>query len=130
MADTTSHLSKRHKKERRLVNPPKFFDEARTKVWDDVLDRCPLDLRIEHRDIVVQYVLLVYDVERDQKPLKSSDMRLLRDLAMDLGMMPDGRAELPSKPKKAAKKEAEPAEEPKNTTFTRFKTPSRPKAHK
>ena len=129
MAEKSKGLSKRHKS-RRLENPPKFFDEDRTKVWQDVLERCPLDLRIEHRDIVVQYVLLVFEVERSGKPLKSSEARLLRDLAQDLGMMPCGRA---GKDEKTPKKETHPDSEPKggqNTAFTRFRTPARPAARK
>ena len=129
MPDTVSQLSDRTKG-RKLENPPQFFDDERKKVWTDVLDRCPLDLRIEHRDIVTQYCLIIFKANSSLQPLPTGEARLLRQYAMDLGMMPEGgQSPVMGRPRKDAGKAAEHAK-PESTGFDRFKTPARPQNSK
>jgi len=109
---------------------PKHFDAERSEIWADVIERSPLDLRVEHIDIVAQYCQLVHHANKSQTPLKSGESRLLREYAIDLGMMPSGRkSATPVDGTKGAK-------EPNNTSakptqgWGRFSEPSRPKKKK
>lgn len=105
-----------------LGDPPKYFDDARREIWDEIKDVCPIDLKRPDFFMVEQLAKLIH-ISRTEKvsgPVQSH----MRALLIELEMAPSAR-----KTPKSADKPKKPDEKPENkkTTFTRFKTPSRPK---
>jgi len=122
MPNSVSKLSSDRKK-RELRDPPGFFCAERLKVWEDVLDRCPIDLRVEHRDIVAQFVMLLHRSYIAQEPLKSAESNLLLKYANLMGMAPPdpkAQSDVPKSPGRSDNPNIK-------HTFTRFKTPPTPK---
>ena len=121
MAEATDHYS--DKRFKPLGDPPKYFEEKRTDIWNEIKETCPLDLKTPDRFVVEMLTRLIHQ-SRFQK-INSSEMNQMRQYLSELQMTPGSRGET-KKPKAADAKSDLPLGRPP-TNFGKFKRAPRPR---